>query len=622
MGELIPLRSKRRFASLVTYDLEWTRGKQTADSTYKLDLRLAGMYDGKRYRAYTRIDDFLNALLSTDNRGKRIYGHAAGLYDLQFLLPGIIRSGRFNLDMLTSGSAVVIARVTNKGSASRHGWTLCDSAKTFNQPLSDIGQAIGLPKIGEEEGIFTGPLPELMARNERDCVIPYVALDQFQNALFEIGGELRSTAASCAMTLFRRRFLKRAIHTSRKLNASAEAAYIASRVELFRPRCEEAYYYDINSSFPHAMTHACPGNIKALYEGKLPPEGSLYLADVEVNVPEMYLPPLPRRIGGRIFFPWGQWRSWFTSHDIELLQAVGGHVERVYEAVEFEPFYDLAEYANTLYQKRLSAPSEFESLVYKLLLNSLYGKFAEGNDKERLVYDPPRIACTHDPAHPTLPNGVPTCWHQYFPGAWLVSDYVDVPHVHVPISAFITSLARKNLYHYLDQCREVYYCDTDSVITSDELPTAQSLGALKLEGRIESGEFLAPKLYHVRGHFKGALEHRIRGKGYRSVEDTCAICTNRRGACRCSAGFRKTSLSYEDFQRLKRDDEIVVQRMLRTRELWRLNAQEPLEKVFTKGRKAKLIPKRPFHGPNDTRPYHLDELMRLTVERSKRKSQS
>jgi hypothetical protein len=587
MGALTPLTSQRRFAQLMTYDLEWVKGKNQSDGTHTLNVRLAGVYDGNRYRGHRSVHDFLNFALSTENRGKRFYGHAAGLYDFMFILEEIMKSERFTVECFTSGSTIVAALVRRKSDSARNVWAFYDSARTFNQKVSDIGEAIGLPKLGDYEGIFEGPIEPLQERNERDCQIPWVALDNLQNALFELGGELRSTAASCAMALFRRRFLKQTIYTGKKLNESARSAYVASRVEVFRPKCDRAFYYDINSSFPHAMTYPCPGNLIRSSDEIPTRDGALYLAHVELTIPEMYLPPIPRRSSKakRIFFPWGSWEAWLTNVDVELVEEMGGAINSVHEVLEFDPFEDLAEYAKTLYKKRLNAASEFESLVYKLLLNSLYGKFAESEEKERLLWDPPVIACTHKPAHPLRADGVPVCWEMFFPGAWMVSDIVDIPHVHVPISAHITAVARANLYRYLARCKEIYYCDTDSVITSDHLETASELGALKEEGIIHNGEFLAPKLYRVLLEKKGKTEERVRAKGFRS-------------------------LTYDDFQRLKGDDEIQVQRMLRMRELWRKGSRQPLERTFTKKHQAKLQPKRAPDGVNNTRPWHVSEIDR------------
>ena len=124
-----------------------------------------------------------------------------------------------------------------------------------------------------------------------------------------------------------------------------------------------------------------------------------------------------------LFFPCGQWRSWLTSIDIELLQRMNCQILKVHEVLEFEPFYDLKNYANTLYNLRKKAESPFEKTAFKLLLNSLYGKFAEGEEKRSMIVNPETIERDK--------------WEMLFPGAWIRETLVPIPHRHVPVSAHI-----------------------------------------------------------------------------------------------------------------------------------------------------------------------------------------
>lgn len=47
----------------------------------------------------------------------------------------------------------------------------------------------------------------------------------------------------------------------------------------------------------------------------------------------------------------------------------------------------------------------------------------------------------------------------------------------------------------------VYYCDTDSIMTSEDLPSnmvGKELGQWKLEHNLEEGIFIAPKIYYIK----------------------------------------------------------------------------------------------------------------------------
>jgi hypothetical protein len=78
--------NRRRFA---TYDLEWVPGsdpdRAKAAGFVPLALRLVGVYDGKSYRHYTSISDFLNSELTPENSGMWYYAHA-GLSFLALVL--------------------------------------------------------------------------------------------------------------------------------------------------------------------------------------------------------------------------------------------------------------------------------------------------------------------------------------------------------------------------------------------------------------------------------------------------------------------------------------------------------------------------------------------------------
>ncbi len=604
---IAPIKS-RQFS---VYDLEWypARRKKGDRSEQLLELRLIGVYDGDRYRSFTSVEAFLDHELRGKNHRRWYYAHAGGSFDLTFILEEITkRGGQWSAEASFSGSAAVITRVYH----GRKMFMFADSYFLLRESLAKIARWIGMEKGGgeyrcpehaagkttacdpacgcghppEHKCIFYADINTLRQYNELDCVILWNAISAFEMQLHELGGELQLTLASSAMNLFRRKYLSRDIQTSEHVNACARASYTSSRVEPFWRRCDNAKYYDFNSSFPYAMTHPCPAEFKGA-RSTLPREGSIYLAKCKVTVPETYLPPLPYRHEGRVYFPTGTWDTWFTGIDLELLQDAGGRIERVEEALTFEPFDDLAQYALDLYAKRGKAGSgTLESIVYKLLLNSLYGKFAETSEKDELKINPRVTGCPHDPEHP---NG--ECVRMLFPNVFIVTNIVDVPHCHVPIATWITAIARRHLYRLLDRCSVKYYCDTDSVITPDTLATSGELGGLKLEYEIREGIFEAPKLYAMRGEDD---EWNVKAKGFRR-------------------------LTYEQFVGLQKGEEVEIERMARIRELYARGATRPVERVIVKGLGEKradgtrirtLRDKRCMLPSGDSRPWGVKEIER------------
>lgn len=554
---LEPYTGERRRRPILTYDLEWF------PETY--EHRLTGVFDGKRYRSYATIPDFLNGELTAKNKHRIFFAHAGGLADVQFVLEAIVRKKNpgVRVDAAFSGSSAILVWIQVAGMK----FLFADSYWLLRDSLRKIGQSLGLEKGGEdyfcanyphcghpdkESGptcIFYAPLPVLRDYNRRDCEILYRGIDRFQAELLELGGYLKPTIASSALMLFRARFLRQTVPTNEALNVYARQAYVASRVEVLAKTCGPAGYFDVNSSFPYSMTLPQPGLLKGITDKFS--EKTLGLVRAKVTVQPQPIPPLPVRVQGRVFFPTGTFERWFDSADLLLLLESGGTLERVHEVVEFEPFTDLAEYVETIYELRRTEKDPFRRLVYKYLMNALYGKFGEGEEKESLVLHP-----THVPPCPnSCEAGACTCVRMLFPGAFLVKKFMPAAHAHVPISAHITALSRALITRALWQSDHPSYTDTDSLVTSSDLPVSDELGSLKREKLIRSGEFLAPKLYR--------LTH---------AADCDCGCDGAKVEVRAK-GFPR--LKETQFNALRDGDPVEVERMVRIRELYRGGETRP-----------------------------------------------
>jgi hypothetical protein len=596
-----------------------------------MQLRIAGVYDEERgYRAYKSIEQFLSEELTAKNRGKWFYAHAGGMADLNFVLEKIVEFAKtrahfnYSVEASFSGSSAIIVHIRQ----GKNAWHFVDSYWLLRDKLSNIGKWIGLEKghsvagwddmtqAQRKEWYGSVDLQSLLVYNQQDCYILYTAIEQFQETLLSMGGQLQMTLASCAMHLFRRRFLKQDISIPSYVNECARKAYFSSRVEVFQTSCEDAYYYDINSSFPYAMTFPCPGQFLGSQLNLPKRPEVLYIADVDIKVPDSYLPPLPYRMQGRVFFPVGTWRSWLTQVDLELLLQNGGQLLKVHECLGFEPFDDLKEYAETFYAIRKNSSNEFEKVTGKLLMNSLYGKFGEGSEKQTMHINPSETSEWRLRDKETEGRA-----EMLFPGAWIETIDADVPHMHVPIAAHITSFARRTLYNFLKPCEQVYYSDTDSVVTTSTLPTSKELGGLKLEYRVRGGDFYSPKLYRLHAEEDGKEKTVYRAKGF-SLDSVDITDDESVTAERDLRGDERTNAIREiNFDKIINHDEVRIERMTRIRELYRKGRTKPEESIITKGIRNKLIPweplpnksersitKRFMYPDGDSRPWGLEEL--------------
>jgi len=611
----------------------------------------------ERYAWFPTVSELIDAILVRENRGRWFYAHAGGLSDMAFVLDVIVsevrdglvrttrsrsvpatgaerelgidgheerRAGAWTVRASFSGSSAIIVHV----SRGKNAWHFLDSYWLLRDKLSKIGEAIGLKKGGspstvaymmsrfgkvdldeltplETEAFYAdAPIEVLVDYNRRDCEILHKGISEFETEILELGGQLQQTIASTGMSLFRRAYLKRTILTSERLNQVADETYYASRVEVLERSGEDLLMYDINSSFPHAMTFPQPGGCIAVradlpdswlvagsYQPDDPAEQNIFIADVTIEVPETELPSVPYRVEGRVFFPTGRWRSWLTSVDIRLALAEGCTLHKVHEVYSFEPFMDLAAYATNIYGRRAAATTSFRKLVLKYLLNCLYGKFAEGLDKQEMLVNPP--ADEIDRAGMQL----------LMPGVWLHGKESPVAHRHVPISTHITSIARRTLYMYLKECyrqgRPPFYCDTDSCATKADLPCDDKrLGALKLEKSLTWAEFWAPKIYRAEGYeLVKESGQWVRGKEVRTTK-----------AKGFSLGKSKEE-AWSRFEAIVGGEQVGIQRMARIRELYRGTDTAPVDMLVIKALTFEALSKR-FHYPDGkTRPWQVRELV-------------
>ncbi|GJW33985.1 DNA polymerase-like protein, partial [Tanacetum coccineum] len=166
------------------------------------------------------------------------------------------------------------------------------------------------------------------------------------------------------------------------------------------------------------------------------------------------------------------------------------------------PFKD---FVSSLFSSRLEARKEGNdalSYVYKILMNSLYGRFGI-NPKSTITEVCNFKRYTDVVSFEGFIHGDMLSENNFIV-SYHTNTGNDGTHWNPPknsavqLAAAITASARIYMYPYIsrDDC---YYTDTDSVVLSQPLPeeliSSSILGMLKLEDQIVKGFFLAPKAY-------------------------------------------------------------------------------------------------------------------------------
>jgi hypothetical protein len=211
------------------------------------------------------------------------------------------------------------------------------------------------------------------------------------------------------------------------------------------------------------------------------------VSHVAVHVPKTDYPLLPYRDTDNLLFPYGLFEGWYSN--VELREALkrGAKLLAIYECYFYtETCRPFTNYVEDLYKKRMEFKADNNPMqeVTKLLLNSLYGKFAQKFDKVEVL------------------NHIDACTLKELQSEHeQIGDFVRIVRDKEPSSfniniwsVYVTAYARILLKSYIDIANPVYV-DTDSVICDKFIEDSKLLGRLKIEHRIEQGIFVRPKMY-------------------------------------------------------------------------------------------------------------------------------
>lgn len=406
--------------------------------------------------------------------------------------------------------------------------------------VKKLGEILGVEKLespeylGERKPKSVIEEEYMKAYNKRDAKISCDFMYFLQKGVNEIGGTVKLTIASTSLDTFRRGFQKQTLVKEEDVLGVEGVkdfifkGYYGGRTEAFM-RGEfnnddingNFKLYDVNSLYPYVMLDKklpFPNSVfipsKPTFENILYNEG---VSKVKVTTPDdMYYPILPLRINGKLKFPIGTFTAVYNHNELRYAIENGYRVDYVYSQVcynsTFKPFKDYIRY---LYNNRLEYKQKGSSyeIVNKLLMNSLYGKFAQRYVYRYDIFELDKLQ------------------QKEFEKALFEDDTVEIKNGYAyrreveefngvfsfPIlSSYITSYARIHLHQYLSKYNGIY-CDTDSIITNQEVPESSKLGGMKKEADIEYINIVRPKFYTISTKEKDITK--IKGVKYASRED-------------------------------------------------------------------------------------------------------
>jgi len=398
--------------------------------------------------------------------------------------------------------------------------------------------------------------------------------------LYKVDIESKITISSLALTIFRIKYYDAdncPIHIpNQNEDTFIRRGYYGGHVDVYKPYGKGLYYYDINSLYPYVMKeYSMPGGVP-VWHGNLDGKDldSLY-GFIEAyiicpdNIDKPFLPYKDK--DGTLLFPTGEFVGVYYSEELKYARRLGYTVipltGYLFEKIESP----LRNFVCALYESRLDARkcgNDALSYVYKILMNSLYGRFGinpkstttEICDQDRrneLIYD--------DIIFEEMINetNYMVAYHSNTgSGKW------DPPkNSAVQLAAAITACSRIQMYSYISR-NDCYYTDTDSVVLAHSLPDedvhSSILGKFKLEHFLTEGLFLAPKTYCYE-------------------TDKGEIITKHKGAASAFATYDWFRLQYQDPSRTKKVN--VISNFWREMRFLRISKKERAIELGTSNRK-------------------------------------
>lgn len=471
-------------------------------------------YDGSKHYTSMNWQEWYTLIVEKakhDKSWRTIYAYNGGGWDwLSFVewVISVFPSQRFNTIENNGRIIAIFVPLSNRVTI-----RLCDAIYLFGSPPPPLDKVSR--KFLNRGKIELEHLPEWYYANDpatfwrylpNDTELVYDCLVAFCDTVYakispiaKIGLTLPSTSMKCFTTRYLGEDI--GVPTNEDNKKMLRAGYAGGRVEVFKA----GYYpkinvYDFNSLYPSVMaTTAVPitGNVRHTRRFE-PGSCGVYRIRFEQGnrrrLPLLMVNGLGAYSGEGVYY----------TPEIRRLLALGAGRITILEGMVFlEQAVIFRDYVNTLYSLRMEDKDSPLGEICKLLMNSLYGKFAQKPERTQTAHlsieEAEQMVADHVEIEPLNEDL----------GIYRITENKETQFTHVGVSGTITSEARARLWEAFDE--GTVYCDTDSIHTTMEKTPSKELGELKLE---YSGEacYAGKKLYALRD--KDGKE-KVRAKGIR-----------------------------------------------------------------------------------------------------------
>jgi len=437
---------------------------------------------------------------------------------------------KWELDFFTSNQMVYILKI----SKNKQSIIVMAVQNYLKLSVKHLGEAIDLPKLDIDFKDATPYQKTIYCKRDVE-IIKKTIMDYLQYIRPKDFGAFAYTAPGQAFNHFTNKFSHKKIWTNHtpEIADLARAAYFGGRNECFqigKIPTKNVYVLDINSMYPYVMKeNDYPVELRGYYVNPPLPQIKKLLkkfaisAEVIINLKNPYIAKI---VNQKTCFPIGIFTAFVNTAGLQKLfedKAVL-HIKRIAVYKKMNIFKDYVNYWYRLKKRYTKRCDDQYTLITKLFLNSLYGKFGQKRPKildrryvpENTFKKETIISMTsgHRMTQTTL-------FHKQTTEMGYLESYKSVP----AIAAHVTENARLLLWELIAKAGSdnVYYCDTDSLFVNElgyhflesEIDK-DKLGKLKLEGVYNKAVLHTCKDYELDNLIK------IKGvkKGSKKIQDT------------------------------------------------------------------------------------------------------
>lgn len=515
--------------------------------------------------SYLLIKNYIFYLLNFFNEKNEIYiyFHNLGSFDGMFIIKTINKYfSTFKKDILIRNNRIYKLVLRNI--------TFLDSFNLFNTSLDKIGETffnlkklkIDFSKINTIKDIQTNFIL-IKKYLYRDVEILYKFISLWSDRMinvFNISITDYFTISSIALAYYRKFYLNEndEIELTKGYKYHfIKKSYFGGLCNVLNTQCyNKGYYYDVNSLYPSQMKNKYypVGKSNFIYKCYVK-DIDKYFGFIECLVyisEKITIPPLPFKIKNVISQPIGfiKWVWW--SEELKNSIKLGVKVIKIYKVLHYEKKKKIFEsFITDLYDKRISTENELERNIYKLIMNSLYGRFGMdiykfdtlwSEDEEKIDILEEISDVKNEDEYEKNKLFTYKIREDLF--EFIVNSDISASrrnkiikenelylkkneHVIscIQLASAISAYSRIKLIndiidHVKNNNSIVYYYDTDSIVTNtklnEELLDKKEIGKYKLEYEFEKGIFISPKIYFIENKINN--KNNIKFKGLKKDE--------------------------------------------------------------------------------------------------------